>query len=130
MHGADVIEDVLRRGYKHLVQLEALREPGWGKAGLDVLVIDGGDSGNAMDIESGWLASLENPPRRNSTECLSVYSRTEVSIGDSSLITRWFAPPPLEYIAVSQWPCSQYILGDPMDQPQTIRMKLLMRAIL
>ncbi|KAF8577946.1 glycosyltransferase family 1 protein [Ramaria rubella] len=39
-HGADVIEDVLRRGYKHLVPLEALREPGWGKAGLDVLVID------------------------------------------------------------------------------------------
>jgi UDP:flavonoid glycosyltransferase YjiC (YdhE family) len=36
-HGADIIEDVLRRGHKHIVPLA---EPGWARAGLDVLVVD------------------------------------------------------------------------------------------
>jgi len=37
--GADVIEDVLRRGYKHLLPLE-VTEPGWAQAGLDLMVLD------------------------------------------------------------------------------------------
>lgn len=39
-YGADIIEDILRRGYKHIVPLENLAEPGWARAGLDVLAVD------------------------------------------------------------------------------------------
>ncbi|KAF8573263.1 glycosyltransferase family 1 protein [Ramaria rubella] len=37
--GANVIEAVLRRGYKHLVPQET-KEPGWAKAGLDITILD------------------------------------------------------------------------------------------
>ncbi|KAF8578234.1 glycosyltransferase family 1 protein [Ramaria rubella] len=39
-HGANVIEDVLRRGYKYLVPLTAHKEPEWAKLGLDVTMLD------------------------------------------------------------------------------------------
>lgn len=38
--GADVIEDILRRGSKYRVPLEVLVEPGWAKVGLDVMILD------------------------------------------------------------------------------------------
>lgn len=52
-HGADVIEDVLRRGYKHIVPREALTEPGWARAGLDVLILD-----VLLIVGSLWLTKM------------------------------------------------------------------------
>lgn len=37
--GANLIEDLLQRGYAHLVPLET-EQPGWARAGLDITVLD------------------------------------------------------------------------------------------
>ena len=39
-HGADIIEDVLRRGYKYIVPQEVLTQPTWARVGLDILFLD------------------------------------------------------------------------------------------